>query len=195
MPRDPCIPRDWEPGERATLVYLLHGDSVLLIRKLRGHGAGKINAPGGRVEAGESVEAAAIREVAEEVGVRVQALELRALLRYDDPAEGLAMEGFAFVSSEFPRHSNALTAEADPFWCRIDESSLRAKCGRTTVPGSRGYFGASAFAPISATAGAAWWRIRSFPIRTSPYRAPVYSNRPIAPFKDHMTRNAERNQP
>ncbi|MDE0451474.1 MAG: 8-oxo-dGTP diphosphatase [Gammaproteobacteria bacterium] len=120
MPRDPCIPRDWEPGERATLVYLLHGDSVLLIRKLRGHGAGKINAPGGRVEAGESVEAAAIREVAEEVGVRVQALELRALLRYDDPAEGLAMEGFAFVSSEFDG-TPALTAEADPFWCRIDE--------------------------------------------------------------------------
>ena len=120
MSRDPCIPRDWEPGERATLVYLLHGESVLLIRKLRGHGAGKINAPGGRVEAGESVEAAAIREVAEEVGVRVQALELRALLRYDDPAEGFAMAGFAFVSSEF-HGTPARTAEADPFWCRTDE--------------------------------------------------------------------------
>ena len=120
MSHDPCIPTDWEPGERATLVYLLHGESVLLIRKLRGHGAGKVNAPGGRVEAGESVEAAAIREVAEEVGVRVQTLELRALLRYDDPAEGLAMEGFAFVSVEFDG-TPARTAEADPFWCRIDD--------------------------------------------------------------------------
>ncbi len=120
MSRDPCIPRGWQPGERATLVYLLHGDSVLLIRKLRGHGAGKVNAPGGRVEAGESVEAAAIREVAEEVGVQVRGLELRALLRYDDPAQGLAMEGFAFVSSEF-HGAPARTAEADPFWCRVDE--------------------------------------------------------------------------
>lgn len=120
MSRDPCIPRDWEPGERATLVYLLHGESVLLIRKLRGHGAGKVNAPGGRVEAGESVEACAIREVAEEVGVRVQALELRARLRYEDPEEGLAMEGFAFVSSEF-QGTPARTAEADPFWCRTDK--------------------------------------------------------------------------
>lgn len=120
MSSDPCISREWESGERATLVYLLHGDSVLLIRKLRGHGAGKVNAPGGRVEAGESVEACAIREVAEEVGVRVQSLELRALLRYDDPAEGLAMEGFAFVSTEF-HGAPARTAEADPFWCRIDE--------------------------------------------------------------------------
>lgn len=120
MSGDPCIPRDWQPGERATLVYLLHGESVLLIRKLRGHGAGKVNAPGGRVEAGESVEACAIREVAEEVGVRVQALELRARLRYEDPEEGLAMEGFAFVSSEF-QGTPARTAEADPFWCRTDE--------------------------------------------------------------------------
>ena len=120
MSCDACIPSDWQPGERATLVYLLHGESVLLIRKLRGHGAGKVNAPGGRVEAGESVEACAIREVAEEVGVRVQALELRARLRYEDPEEGLAMEGFAFVSSEF-QGTPARTAEADPFWCRTDE--------------------------------------------------------------------------
>ena len=120
MSRHPCIPRDWEPTERATLVYLARGDSVLLIRKLRGHGEGKVNAPGGRIEAGESVEACAIREVREEVGIRVQALAPRALLRYDDPTEGLAMAGYAFVSSDF-RGSHARTAEADPFWCRIDE--------------------------------------------------------------------------
>ena len=120
MSRHPCIPRDWEPSERATLVYLARGDSVLLIRKLRGHGEGKVNAPGGRIEAGESAKACAIREVREEVGIRVQALALRALLRYDDPTEGLAMAGYAFVSSDF-RGAHARTAEADPFWCRMDE--------------------------------------------------------------------------
>ena len=119
MSRSPAIPRDWEP-EHATLVYLLRGDSVLLMRKLRGHGAGKINAPGGRIEPGESARACAIREVAEEVGIHVRTLELRAVLRYHDPAEDFAMEGFAFVSSEFDG-APARTAEADPFWCRIDE--------------------------------------------------------------------------
>ena len=119
MPRS-CIPPDWQPLERATLVYLVRGESVLLIRKLRGHGAGKVNAPGGRVEAGESVEACAIREVAEEVGIRVDALALRALLRYHDPAEGFAMAGFAFVSLDF-HGTCARTAEADPFWCRADD--------------------------------------------------------------------------
>ena len=115
-----CIPPDWRPLERATLVYLVRGESVLLIRKLRGHGAGKVNAPGGRVEAGESVEACAIREVAEEVGMRVNALALRALLRYHDPAQGFAMAGFAFVSSDF-QGTPSRTGEADPFWCPIDE--------------------------------------------------------------------------
>ena len=63
-----------------------------------------LSAPGGRIEAGESAEACA----------------LRALLRYHDPTEGLAMTGVAFVSSDF-RGAHARTAEADPFWCRIDE--------------------------------------------------------------------------
>ena len=79
-----------------------------------------LSAPGGRIEPGESAEACAIREVAEEVGIRVRALSLRALLRYHDPTEGLAMAGFAFVSSDF-QGAHVRTAEADPFWCRIDE--------------------------------------------------------------------------
>ena len=116
----PCFPPGWRPLERATLVYLLRGESVLLIRKLRGHGAGKVNAPGGRVEADEAVGACAIREVAEEVGIRVNALTLRALLRYHDPAEGFAMAGFAFVSSDF-HGTPARTEEANPFWCPIAE--------------------------------------------------------------------------
>lgn len=72
------------------------------------------------MEPGESVQACAVREVAEEVGVRVRALELRAVLRYDDPTEDFAMTGFAFVSTDF-EGDPARTAEADPFWCPIEE--------------------------------------------------------------------------
>ena len=79
-----------------------------------------LSAPGGRIEVGESAEAYAIREVHEEVGIRVQSLSLRALLRYHDPAEGIAMAGYAFVLSDF-RGADAPSAEADPFWCRMDE--------------------------------------------------------------------------
>ena len=37
----------WQPEEVATLMFIIQGDSVLLIRKKRGLGAGKINGPGG----------------------------------------------------------------------------------------------------------------------------------------------------
>ena len=57
----------WQPKDVATLLFIVRGDEVLLIRKKRGLGAGKINAPGGRLEPGEAPLAAAIREVQEEI--------------------------------------------------------------------------------------------------------------------------------
>jgi len=59
----------WRPREYATLCFVIRGTDVLLIRKKRGLGAGKINGPGGRIELGESAMEAAIRETQEELGV------------------------------------------------------------------------------------------------------------------------------
>ena len=59
----------WQATDVATLVFVLHDGQALLIRKKRGLGAGKINAPGGRVDPGETVEQCAVREVQEELGV------------------------------------------------------------------------------------------------------------------------------
>lgn len=72
MEGDPDTPSpiDWEtwrPEIRATLMFVLDGDELLLIRKLRGIGAGKINAPGGKIDPGETPLEAAIRETREEV--------------------------------------------------------------------------------------------------------------------------------
>jgi 8-oxo-dGTP diphosphatase len=66
----------WKPVDVATLVFVVCDGRVLLIRKKRGLGAGKINGPGGRLEPGELPLAAAVREVREEL--RVTPLELRA---------------------------------------------------------------------------------------------------------------------
>ena len=57
----------WEPEVRATLRFVRRGDEVLLIRKKRGLGAGKINGPGGQLEPGESPLACALRETEEEL--------------------------------------------------------------------------------------------------------------------------------
>lgn len=67
--------RAWRPVDRATLVFVVRGEEVLLMRKKRGLGAGKINGPGGRIEPGESVLACAVREVQEELCVTPTGLE------------------------------------------------------------------------------------------------------------------------
>lgn len=56
---------------QVTLLFLLKDDHICLAMKKRGFGMGKLNGMGGKVEDGESVEAAAVREVHEEVGVSV----------------------------------------------------------------------------------------------------------------------------
>lgn len=56
------------------VVYVLlespEGTAVLLGRKRRGLGEGRVVAPGGKLEAGESPVEAAVRELEEEVGLR-----------------------------------------------------------------------------------------------------------------------------
>lgn len=59
----------WSPRERGVLCFIFRERELLLIHKKRGLGAGKINAPGGKIEPGESPRQAAIRETQEEVGL------------------------------------------------------------------------------------------------------------------------------
>jgi 8-oxo-dGTP diphosphatase len=55
-------------------VLVIHEARVLLVKRGREPGRGFWALPGGRVEAGESAEAAAVREVAEETGIVVGGL-------------------------------------------------------------------------------------------------------------------------
>ncbi|HEU5121620.1 MAG TPA: NUDIX domain-containing protein, partial [Candidatus Saccharimonadales bacterium] len=52
-----------------TLLFLKKDNRILLAMKKRGFGAGRYNGIGGKIEAGESVEAALIRECQEEIEV------------------------------------------------------------------------------------------------------------------------------
>ena len=58
-----------------TLMILKRDGKLLLGVKKRGFGMGKINCAGGKVEPGETVREAAIRETFEEVGIRVKSCE------------------------------------------------------------------------------------------------------------------------
>ena len=61
-----------------TLLFLIdtEGNKILLARKKKGFGIGKLNGLGGKVEAGESIEAAAVREANEEGGISVEEEDL-----------------------------------------------------------------------------------------------------------------------
>lgn len=64
----------------ATLCFVLRNGArpeILLGRKKRGFGQGKLNGFGGKPERGESLPTAAAREVLEEAGIHVQADDLR----------------------------------------------------------------------------------------------------------------------
>jgi len=65
-----------------TLCYIENGDQILLAMKKQGLGIGYWNGYGGKVEEGESIEDAAIREVKEEVGMTVKVLEKRGVMNF-----------------------------------------------------------------------------------------------------------------
>jgi len=109
----------WIPSERANLCFIIKGGRVLLIHKKRGLGAGKINAPGGKLEPGETGLEAAIRETQEEVGVTPLHLEERGLLRFQF-TDGYSLSCLVFVAHDLLGEPVS-TPEADPIWVPVDE--------------------------------------------------------------------------
>ena len=110
--------RRWGEVQWATLLFVVRGDQVLLIHKKRGHGQGKINGPGGKVERGETPLACAVRETREEVGLSVADVRPVANLKFHD-TDGSRMLGFVYTAALGDREP-VETIEAKPFWCQID---------------------------------------------------------------------------
>jgi 8-oxo-dGTP diphosphatase len=108
----------WQPTELATLLFVVRDGHILLIRKKRGLGAGKINGPGGRIEAGETALEAAIRETHEELGILAVAPELRGELHFQF-VDGYSLHCSVFVSTECLGEPME-TVEATPLWTPLD---------------------------------------------------------------------------
>jgi 8-oxo-dGTP diphosphatase len=91
----------------------------LLIHKKTGLGRGKVNAPGGKLEADETFEMCARREVEEELNICVGALTHVAELRFlmSDYEDILC---HAFFTDEF-EGVPIETREADPIWVPIHQ--------------------------------------------------------------------------
>lgn len=110
---------EWLPTEEAVLCFIRKNHQLLLMVKKRGLGAGKINAPGGRIEEGETPLEAAIRETEEEILVRPENPRLSAELSFVF-TDGYSLHVYVFLAGDFAGTPTA-TDEADPFWCSVDE--------------------------------------------------------------------------
>lgn len=108
----------WQPTIRATLLFVLRGDDVLLIHKKRGIGAGKINGPGGKIDPGESALECALRETREEVGVTATSVEQAGELRFQF-LDGMAIHCLVFRATAHTGEP-VETDEAVPIWTAVD---------------------------------------------------------------------------
>jgi len=110
---------EWQADDTASLLFVYQNETVLLIRKKRGLGAGKINGPGGKQEAQESIMECAIREVQEELRITPTEVQPRGELRFSF-LDGYKMHVHLFVASDFTGTPTE-TDEAVPLWFGIDE--------------------------------------------------------------------------
>ena len=109
----------WVAEQRATLLFVVRDEEILLIRKKRGLGAGKINGPGGRLAAAEAPEAGAIREVQEELCVTPIGVEERGELRFQF-ADGFSLHAYVFSARDCEGEPKE-TDEAVPLWTPLSE--------------------------------------------------------------------------
>ena len=106
--------KSWQPQETATLLFVIKDDQILLIRKKRGLGAGKINGPGGRIEPGETPMECAIRETTEELCIMPINVKPAGELFFH--AEDMPrIHGYVFIASDFTGTPTE-TDEAIPLW-------------------------------------------------------------------------------
>ena len=100
------------------MLFVVKDGQILLIRKKRGLGAGKINGPGGRIEPGESPLEAAVRETREELGIEALSPKLHGELHFQF-VDGYSLHCSVFVSPDCTGDA-VETDEAIPLWTPLD---------------------------------------------------------------------------
>lgn len=103
-----------------TLAIITEADRVLLAMKKRGFGEGRYNGFGGKVEEGETIEDAVIREMEEEGGIRPRTMVKAGILEFSFATEPVVLEVHVFRVSEY-EGVVAETEEMRPQWFLWEE--------------------------------------------------------------------------
>lgn len=111
----------WTPTLQATLMFVVDRKrgEVLLIRKKRGLGKGKINGPGGKMDPGETPVECAVRETQEELGVTAEGAVKHGELWFEF-TDGLKMLVHVFLAESHEGEARE-TEEAIPRWTALAE--------------------------------------------------------------------------
>ena len=110
----------WRPDQVATLMFIIEARRVLLIRKKRGLGAGKINGPGGRVQLPETPLDCAIRETCEELLIKPRRIHPAGELSFHAEDDMPKIHVHVFVAHKYDGEP-AETDEALPLWFQLDK--------------------------------------------------------------------------
>lgn len=110
--------------ELTTLGYVLSedGDRVLLVHRTarqQDEQLGKFNGLGGKVEPGEDIAAAMVREIREEAGIEVTSMRLRGTVSWPG-FNGRDVFGFVFLITGFEGAPFARNVEGELAWHDLD---------------------------------------------------------------------------
>lgn len=106
--------------KKFTLCIIRDDSKVLLGMKKRGFGVGRWNGFGGKVDPGESVEEAAIRELREEVGITVASVEQLGKINFEFKNDPVTLEVNIFKADNF-QGELIESEEMRPQWFPINE--------------------------------------------------------------------------
>jgi 8-oxo-dGTP diphosphatase len=104
-----------------TLVFLLHGNEILLVKIAAGRGAwaGLYNGVGGHIEVGENPHAAAIREIQEETGITPCDLSLCGVISiHTGSSPGIGIHVFV---GEAKNKEIQTSNEGEPEWISLEK--------------------------------------------------------------------------
>jgi 8-oxo-dGTP diphosphatase len=110
---------NWTAVIEATLMFVVKEGRILLIEKKRGHGQGKVNGPGGKIDPGESPLDGAVRETEEELCISVKNPRKAAELWFE-MSDYPRLRCHVFLAEEFDGVPTE-TPEAVPLWVPLDE--------------------------------------------------------------------------
>lgn len=103
-----------------TLCMVLKDNKILLGMKKRGFGEGRWNGFGGKVEEGESIEEAAMRELREEIGIEAKEMREVGILDFSFESDPKQLQVHVFKVVDY-MNDPVESEEMRPQWFHIDK--------------------------------------------------------------------------